>query len=269
MEEEIPPEKYFYVHDGTIIRCIDELPIYLTSMDEQIFVFHVTEEKNDFASWIMGVFNESLLAEKVQNSKTKDEMINIIGEYMESKIVLSVNNYNSINADQPAQQIHSSLEKYEKEISEHGNEELNGLKSEELTAIDSLNLSKEALEINSLTTNQEPEKIKKQEDQKTILNQNDTKDNYIYTYKRGEKNQNSIISKAFFFHYDELKKKISEKRKKGYDTSHCNLLIMQIPSKIKLLEHFFSEKESLKLIHLFYIINEELNILTKKEMVLA
>lgn len=71
---DIPPEKYFYVKNGMIIKSLQELPDALRSMDPETFVYHVNEEKNDFYNWIKDVFELSCLARKIKNIKRKETM---------------------------------------------------------------------------------------------------------------------------------------------------------------------------------------------------
>lgn len=71
---EIPPEKYFYVNDGTVIKNLGELPDALRNMHPDTFAFHVNDEKNDFYNWINGVFEHTSLARKVKSVKRKETM---------------------------------------------------------------------------------------------------------------------------------------------------------------------------------------------------
>jgi hypothetical protein len=71
---EIPPEKYFYVCDGTVVRTINELPDALRNMNPDSFSFHVNEQKNDFYNWVKDVFELSGLARNIKNVKRKETM---------------------------------------------------------------------------------------------------------------------------------------------------------------------------------------------------
>lgn len=71
---EIPPEKYFYAVDGTVIRNLGELPDALRSMSPETFTSHVNEQKNDFYNWINDVFQHTSLARKVKSIKRKETM---------------------------------------------------------------------------------------------------------------------------------------------------------------------------------------------------
>ncbi|HJX05144.1 MAG TPA: hypothetical protein VJ461_00365, partial [Candidatus Nanoarchaeia archaeon] len=70
----IPPEKYFYVSDGSVIKNLSELPDALRNMSPEAFNSHVNIEKNDFYNWIRDVFELSSLARKVKGVKRKETM---------------------------------------------------------------------------------------------------------------------------------------------------------------------------------------------------
>jgi hypothetical protein len=71
---ELPAEKFFYVHDGTVIKSLKELPDALRHMSHETFTFHVNNEKNDFYNWIVGVFNHAAIARKIKAAKSKEMM---------------------------------------------------------------------------------------------------------------------------------------------------------------------------------------------------
>jgi hypothetical protein len=71
--EEISPEQYFVMCNGTSIKSIHELAMMLDNMSDDDFNFHVTEEKNDFSSWIRNVFGDAELADKLDALKCKKE----------------------------------------------------------------------------------------------------------------------------------------------------------------------------------------------------
>jgi hypothetical protein len=71
---EIPPEKYFYVSDGTVIKRLEELPDALRNMSPEAFTSHVNEQKNDFYNWVRNVFDHTSLARKIRTSRRKEVM---------------------------------------------------------------------------------------------------------------------------------------------------------------------------------------------------
>jgi hypothetical protein len=72
--QNIPPEKYFYASDGSVIKSLQELPDALRAMSPDTFSRHVNAEKNDFYNWTKEVFNLPRLARKIKTSKSKEAM---------------------------------------------------------------------------------------------------------------------------------------------------------------------------------------------------
>jgi hypothetical protein len=70
----LPPEKFFYVNDGRVIKTLHELPDVLRSMSPETFNHHVNSEKNDFYNWTVDVFNHTRLGRKIKSAKTKESM---------------------------------------------------------------------------------------------------------------------------------------------------------------------------------------------------
>ncbi len=71
----VPPEKYFYVCDGAVLRSIEDLFEYLQEMPENVFRHHVNEHRNDFHNWVRDVFQDHELALNLKNCSDKDEML--------------------------------------------------------------------------------------------------------------------------------------------------------------------------------------------------
>jgi hypothetical protein len=81
----IRPEEYFYLSNGQSIKSLSELKDALPKLDEGVFSNHVNKEKNDFASWIRGVFKEEGLADQVASEKEKRKMAVIIERFLDKK----------------------------------------------------------------------------------------------------------------------------------------------------------------------------------------
>ena len=70
----IPKEQYFVFADGTTVGHYLSLADVLEKIEESVLTHHVNEIKNDFASWILEVFEEQELAKQVKQSKSPDEI---------------------------------------------------------------------------------------------------------------------------------------------------------------------------------------------------
>ena len=62
-------EQCFWVTDGRVLGNLIELRDALESMSDDIYAYHVTKERNDFADWIEYVLQDSELAGSVRKSK--------------------------------------------------------------------------------------------------------------------------------------------------------------------------------------------------------
>ena len=76
----IKPDHYFKLEDGTQIKNLYELGKALEKMPKKIFDHHVSEEKNDFSSWVRDAIGDKELAEKMASVKTSETMSKYIKE---------------------------------------------------------------------------------------------------------------------------------------------------------------------------------------------
>lgn len=83
---ELSPEKYFVLCNGSTIKDYKELAAILETVGDDVFYYHVTAERNDFANWINDVFGEQELAEKIRHSKSRHEMMAILYKHLFHKL---------------------------------------------------------------------------------------------------------------------------------------------------------------------------------------
>jgi hypothetical protein len=67
-------DKAFIVKDGTKLHSIKDLYGHLAIIADDAFTHHVSEEKNDFASWIEHAHQDKFLAQAIRRGATKEEM---------------------------------------------------------------------------------------------------------------------------------------------------------------------------------------------------
>ena len=65
-------EQCFWTTDGRVISNLIELQQALGDMADEVFVHHVTKEKNDFADWIENVLGDVELAKNFRTANGKD-----------------------------------------------------------------------------------------------------------------------------------------------------------------------------------------------------
>jgi hypothetical protein len=83
---ELSPDKYFVLCNGDTIKDYKELAAILETIGDDIFYYHVTNERNDFANWINDVFEEKELAEKIRQSRSRHEMMAILYKHLFHKL---------------------------------------------------------------------------------------------------------------------------------------------------------------------------------------
>ncbi|MFW5745940.1 MAG: hypothetical protein ACOCWQ_00125 [Nanoarchaeota archaeon] len=67
----IQTELFFIRVDGQPISSLRDLARQLDDMSDEIFFHHVTPDKNDFATWVVDVFGEESLAERIGHIKDR------------------------------------------------------------------------------------------------------------------------------------------------------------------------------------------------------
>ena len=80
----LSPKEYFYLHNGFILKTIEELYHTLSLMDKGLFNHHVTKDRNDFANWIYNVFEERELGRKMMKVKSKDAMMKLLKKHIKN-----------------------------------------------------------------------------------------------------------------------------------------------------------------------------------------
>jgi hypothetical protein len=80
---DLPKQHRFWLKSGKKLKNLMELFEELKIMPEQVFSQHVSEDKNDFASWVKDVYRDDLLAKQLESVETREEHIVTIGNRIE------------------------------------------------------------------------------------------------------------------------------------------------------------------------------------------
>ncbi|MEI6614838.1 MAG: DUF5752 family protein, partial [Chrysiogenales bacterium] len=80
--KDVSEERVFFVCDGRTLKNLDELAHALAEISDDVFRYHVNEEKNDFANWIRDVMNKQKLADKLFKTADKEKTKQIIIEFI-------------------------------------------------------------------------------------------------------------------------------------------------------------------------------------------
>jgi len=73
----------FVFSSGRRIKNLKELSEQLSSLPDADFAKHVTNERNDFASWITDCYHDTNLAHAVRREKTRTSMVGVIQQKLE------------------------------------------------------------------------------------------------------------------------------------------------------------------------------------------
>jgi len=68
-KKKIKPEQYFVVVDGTVLKNLKELAMLFEDISEDVFRHHVTDERNDFSTWIRHVLEDKDLANLLDSER--------------------------------------------------------------------------------------------------------------------------------------------------------------------------------------------------------
>ncbi len=63
--QNVPEHQHFYFVNGVRVKNVKELAEVMDKIEQEVFDYHVTMDKNDFHSWVNGVFQDMELAEKL------------------------------------------------------------------------------------------------------------------------------------------------------------------------------------------------------------
>lgn len=77
-DKQAPEGEGFHIHNGPTVYTVGELAEYLRSASETVFEHHVGEGYNDFACWIMDVFEDPAAAEVVASARNPSEIVYIL-----------------------------------------------------------------------------------------------------------------------------------------------------------------------------------------------
>lgn len=83
-------DRAFWLTDGKKIDTIMELHDFLSNMTEDVFLHHVNSDRNDFGSWINGVFHEEKLAKRITGLSSRKKIKLAMGQWMKNITVKEV-----------------------------------------------------------------------------------------------------------------------------------------------------------------------------------
>ena len=86
LKHDPPSHHWFVLCSGKEIKNLREFAHDLGEMEDFVFDHHVSDQRNDFVSWIKDVFDDLELAEKVSQEKDKKRMQLLVYEHILDKL---------------------------------------------------------------------------------------------------------------------------------------------------------------------------------------
>ena len=75
LRQKVDEARAFAVKDGRRVFSCVELADVLETLPDKVYRQHVTDEKNDFASWVTEVYGQAELGDKLDASKDRRDML--------------------------------------------------------------------------------------------------------------------------------------------------------------------------------------------------
>jgi hypothetical protein len=72
------------VYEGPVLANLRDLRDALASMDDVTFVYHVNEDKNDFANWVRDVLNDVELSRKLSRTKRRPTAHKTVADHVKA-----------------------------------------------------------------------------------------------------------------------------------------------------------------------------------------
>lgn len=72
----------FWSRDGQILSNLGDLQVAIASMGEEIFLHHVSKEKNDFADWVEYVLNDKECADALRKAKKQEQAKKVVALHL-------------------------------------------------------------------------------------------------------------------------------------------------------------------------------------------
>ena len=86
---DVPDDKRFWCHDGTVIKNLRELRKALDDMSDETFEYHLAGGRNDFSKWVREVVGDDKLAKDIGEAKSRMQVSRIVAQrisFLESKL---------------------------------------------------------------------------------------------------------------------------------------------------------------------------------------
>lgn len=73
-----PMWKAFWFHMHLVAKNLDEFAAGMARISDEVFVYHASGQKNDFAAWVQEVIGDSILARRLEAVATREEALAVL-----------------------------------------------------------------------------------------------------------------------------------------------------------------------------------------------
>ena len=125
-QNELPPEKYFYLSNGQALKNLEDLKNFLRKNDSGTFSSHVSGQRNDFYNWIKFALEDNTSAEKTLHKTSPADMleslesrVNFKSEILSKELnqaPLSSSSNNNLNNPKPSKDLRNSQKNAKKSV---------------------------------------------------------------------------------------------------------------------------------------------------------
>jgi len=114
--KDVSPEKILKLVNGMLVINMASLYDEIAAMKDEDFAKHVTENRNDFADWVRNAVGDKELADRLQCTLVKQEMLDLLNMRKENKIIpkLSAEDTKKLNEMKAFAELSTSPEVLEK-----------------------------------------------------------------------------------------------------------------------------------------------------------
>ena len=81
---QIAAELCFYVVDGSVLKSLDDLHDAVKRWSDDVFYYHVNDQKNDLGNWVRDVFGMQGLADRLYAVRTLEDTAKVLREHARS-----------------------------------------------------------------------------------------------------------------------------------------------------------------------------------------
>ena len=86
IKRDAPAEHYFILCNGKHVKNLRELADVMEHIEDNVFSYHVTADRNDFAAWVKDIFKDVELAEKLSGAKDKNRLQLVLYRHLAHKL---------------------------------------------------------------------------------------------------------------------------------------------------------------------------------------